>query len=363
MDTFSIGINTKRKPKRKVRVKNKNTNALVFFYDTDRDFKAYEGPRWNIPDLPYITKSISAKFATLETCFSLRTITYVIEKRIKSMKFNFIPVSYSGLSSTTSTTEKWKAPQWLTSAITSYYAREENDWIKVRGIYCTLFNFKNKIKPLIFRWQVNKCMTNVKNTEDPVTLEVPRNVIRVIDFNNKSSFVYDSAALRKTIETRILYSDYMFPEPKDPINLLSNTPFSYSQLVSIINQFRSHKDSSWILEDLYKYNCDLELFAIYNKQRLKIEAINVYFKRPSYIIRETTLDFFGAEADQCELSEDTVQRFANLYDYKSESRMVLKWIRLTKEYYIAKELQDVMTIKRNDREVSDFMEEIYRFFL
>lgn len=353
MDTFSIGINTRRKPKvkPKVKPKKKYKTPIIFFYDTTPDFKVYEGSRWTLPPTIKVTNSIFSKFSQLETVFNWMRIQKFISTRVKSLKFVNVPE------------EIWPSPQWLKSTVTSYYAKEENDWNKVRGIYYTLFQFKKQMTPLIFRWRVNKCMTNVKNTEDPVTLEVPRNVIRVIDFKNKSSFVYDSLALRKTIETRVLYSDYMFPEPKDPINLLSNTPFTYSQLLSIINQFRSYKDSSWILEDLYKYNCDLGLFAIYNKQRLKIEAINVYFKRPSYIIRETTLDFFGAEADEYELSEDTVQRFATLYDYKSETHMVLKWIRLTREYYIAKEIQDVMMIKTNERDVSDFMEEIYRFFL
>jgi len=353
MDTFSIGINTRRKSKIKPKRKQKKLKLknIVFFNDPTPDFNVYQGQRWKLPPTVKITNSIFSKFSQLETVFNWMKIQKFISTRIKSLKF----VNLSE--------EFWSPPQWLKSTAISYYAKEENDWNKVRGIYYTLFEFKKQIVPLIFRWQVNKCITNVKNTEDPVTLEPPRNIIRVIDFNNKSSFIYDSVSLRKTIEARILYSDYMFPEPKDPINLLSNTPFSYSQLISIIKQFRSHKDSSWILEDLYKYNCNLELFAVYNKQRLKIEAINVYFKRPSYIIRETTMDFFGAEADHFELSEDTIERFANLYDYKSDSRMVRKWIRLTKEYYIAKEIQDVMMLKTNDREVSDFMEAIYRFFL
>jgi hypothetical protein len=362
MDTFSIGINTRPKTKLKRPKKIKANGNMVYSSEPNNQFDIevfdrYDGPRWKIPALTYITNSISGKFATLETYYSLRSIKRIIEWRIKSMKFNFDACSLKTAS------EKWKAPQWLTSMITSYYAKEENDWIKVRGIYFSLFNFRNKIKPFIFNLRIKKCLENVKNTDDPVTMEPPKKPIRVIDFENKISFIYEASTIRKTIENKILLSDYMFPEPQEPLNLLTNVPFSYKQLISIIQQCKNYSEFNWILEDLYKYNCDLELFTIYNKQRLKIEAINTYFKKSSYFIRETTMDFFGLEADDCELSIDTAQRFANLYDTKPESRMVMVWIRLTREYYIAKELQDVSMIKRNSREVSDFMDKIYRFFL
>ncbi len=154
----------------------------------------------------------------------------------------------------------------------------------------------------------------------------------------------------------------MFPEPKSPVNLLSNLPFTFSQLISINQQCKKYGMFSWILDELVKFDGDLSLFTIYNKQKLKLEAIKVYFSKSSYSIRETVVDFFGAEADHVELEEVRIRKFVALYDTNPDSRLVQRWIKLTKEYYVAKELQDIILIATNLSNVESFLNRIYHHF-
>ena len=116
------------------------------------------------------------------------------QNNIKSLKFSY-----------PCTENKWKGSQFVNSLITSYYAKQENEWNKVKGIYFRLFNFRKMMKPLIYRYFISKSLKNIKNTEDPVTLEVPIKPVIIIDFKNRISFTYESNTLKRTIENRILY--------------------------------------------------------------------------------------------------------------------------------------------------------------
>jgi hypothetical protein len=353
--SFSIGVNYKKKSKkskkRKVKKNSKITNCYYYPDPPVSIIVLYNGPRWHIPKCINVSDSIKCKFSTLETVFSFREIKRRIAENIRHIKFDIIP------------NKQWKPPQQITSQITSFYAKQENEWNKVRAIYYRLFKLRELLVPLIFNWQIGRCLKNCKNTEDPVTMEIPKKPVIIVDFNKRMSFIYEASTLRKTIENRLLLSDYMFPEPSPPVNLLTNQPFTYGQLISIANQCKKYGQVSWIMESFKELNANVELFSFHNKQKLKVEAIKTFFKKSSYYLREPVIDYFNLEAEYADLPDPQISRFIKAYDTKPDMPIVQQWIGVTRDYYIAKELNEPIILKRVAEKTDDILSTIYKVFL
>jgi hypothetical protein len=348
---FSIGICTKKKKvtkkKRKAPVSNLSYNP------PQTNFIYYTGPRWQLPKSMNVSESVKSKFSSLETVFSFRDIKHKIADNIRSMKFQFkLPLE-----------TQWNPPQNISSSMISFYAKQENDWNKVRAIYYKLFKLRQILRPLIFRWQINKCIKNCKNMEDPVTMEIPKYPVRIIDFKKRMSFVYEANTLKKTIDNRLLFSDYMFPEPREPVNLLTNEPFTYGQLISLVNQCKKHGQISWIMQSFKELNANVELFSFHNKQKLKIEAIKTFFKKSPFYLRETVIDYFNLEAEYSELPDPQIARFTRAYDFNPNMPIVQEWIGVTRDYYIAKELNEPVLLTRIAKRTDDILNTIYKVFL
>lgn len=349
---FSIGVSIKKKKKK---IKKKVTSRNIAYYYGNYyiyNFQLYNGPRWRIPEKLNVSESFKSKFSSLETVMSFREIKFKIAENIRNIKFRFDSLP----------TTEWKPPKNVQSSIVSFYAKQENEWNKVRALYFRLFKLRSLILPLILNWQIRKCIKNCKNTEDPVTMEIPKNPVSIIDFPNRISFVYDANTLKKTIENRLLFSDYMFPEPLAPVNLLTNQPFTIGQLISVITQCKNYGKTSWILESLKSVYGDLQLFLAYNKQLLKIEAIRTFFKKSSYIVREAAIDYFKIEADYYELPDAQHIRFIRAYDLTPNMPVVQAWIGLTREYYIAKELNDPSLLTSVASKTETTLNTVYKVF-
>ena len=323
------------------RKKNKNEkrkrNILTIKYDlkcgSKRIFIPYVGTRWQIPPGIPVSPSIRYKFSQFERS-PMTSVINEINIYIKR------PTSFININYNIST---WKPPKQIVSAIQSYRDLQINEYKKVKCIYLKIFKFIRMFKKLIYVWRIRNCMRNVKNSVDPVTLDVPLKPVYIIDFKQKLSYVYEASSLRKTIENKILFSDYMFPDPKEPINVWSNQPFTYGQLISIISQCKKYGEFSWVLDRFKTYNCNLKLFEKVFKQQLKLEAINSHFK-DSKDTKESVIDFFESQASISSLTDNMINSFTTLYNRQTTLRgvhsYIKKWIVLTKRYYIATELKD-----------------------
>jgi hypothetical protein len=342
---FSIGVYIRKKSQKKRILIKEKTSCIV------PPFKVYQGPRWQIPSCLKLPPQLVSKFSSLETIYDFNEIKHIIHKNIKRINSSF-----------TNNLNQWVPSPQISNSIKIHIAREENEWNRIRILYSRLFKFKKFISKLIFKRKVKKCLLNCKNIEDPVSLEVPKSPVIIIDFKQGLSFVYDARTLRKTIENRILYSDYMFPEPRAPVNMLTNQPFTLGQYYSIVIQCKKYGETSWILDSLKAVHFDLHLFSIYNKQKLKLEAINSFFKSSAYVIRDIVLDFFHKEADLSELPDRHLYDFIKTYDTKPELPIIKMWINHTKKYYIAKELQDPGLLQQAENDSENILNNIYYHF-
>ena len=110
--------------------------------------------------------------------------------------------------------------------------------------------------------------------------------------------------------------------------------------MSIIKQCKEMGEFSWILDRLYASDADLKLFIVRFRQPLKILAIENHFKGSIYKFKDEVIDFFQVEADRSDLPDDKVDLFIQRFENRPDCKFLREWINLTRDLYIAKELQD-----------------------
>lgn len=337
---FHIGVPISKLKSKKKSVK-KHPKKLDLMKTGSYTFKPYTGPRWILPSgSNNVSDSIKEKFSQFELC-SMNNIFRTISATEDKKKFSFFyrnSIEKCNFDTLQYVRPEWKPPQEVISAIQRYYALEANEYKKVKALYIVLFQSVKIIKKIIHLYIIQKCLRNVKNINDVVTLDPPVKPVHVIDYKNRLSYVYEATTLKKTIENRLLYSDYMFHDPKMPINMLSNKPFSYGQLLSIIGQCKEYGIFSWILDRFRSCNCNLSVFEMQFRQQLKIQAILSHFKNQKDA-KESVIDYFELHA--MGLTNRQIDAFSKLYDINNSLHpYIQKWISVTREYYIALELKN-----------------------
>ena len=367
---FQIGVATPKKPHQREKKHRVQLPLSLLEKSRLKPFEPYTGPRWQFPSGLKLSDEIRNTFQVFETIPAPQVFTSIISR------LKHIPISKCFLMMNTPVQDwntfmisnnTWKPPASVTAAIQSYHAKQENIIKRVKKIYNDLYYFTKQMKKLVHYHRIYRSLQNVKNTCDPVTLDIPVKPVYVLDYAKSLCYVYEASTLRKTIENRILFSDYMFPEPKPPVNLLSNEPFTRGQLFSIIDACKSQGEFSWILDRFKKVcECDLRRFEKRFKQDIKIEAIHTYFKSQKEYAKDTVIDYFESYADSLGLDDTAIEIFTNLYTkYLVKNKghsYVNQWICLTKQYYIASEMKDLLELSRINMESSRLIRQAEKVF-
>lgn len=306
-------------------------------------FQPYTGHRWQIPSGIHATQSVIHKFHQFDHHDTLASIINKISPYSK--KPFFLSTIYNPFIT------EWKPPKCVVSAIQSHIDRESNDYKRVRLLYMKLKTITEYMERLVHTWHIHKCMRNIKNTVDAVTLEIPTKPVYVINYKQRVSYVYEARSLIKTIENRLLLCDYMFPEPKEPVNMLSNEPFSYGQLLSIYGQCKAYGVFSWIL-DRYLACGSLARFELSFERELYSEAIKTFFKTDLNEVREVVTDFFYANSI---LSDTTNSKFLNLFTKTLTHSYAKKWVSVTRRYYLAKNIKDTIEMAKITVEIQSLV--------
>jgi hypothetical protein len=305
--------------------------------------------RWKLPSGARLTPNQRHKFELLDTCSRDELF-----KRLNIYIHNPSSFTFPQGSIT-----EWKPPPFIKSLLASIRQRNINDWKKVKNIYIKLVQFYASMDKLVYTRKVYRYLKNVKNTEDIVTMDTPKKPVYIIDTLNKCSHVYEASTIRKIIENRICLSDHMFPTPQSPRNPLTNTIFTRGQLMSIILQCKHYEQTSWILDALWKCECELYRFKTRFKQPLKVHAIEAFFRGDAGSYKETVVDFFEYYAIDHELPDSKINLFSYEFDSNRSSFFIREWVNLTRRFYIAKELNDTLEAACIQRDVMKLLVKSY----
>ena len=243
------------------------------------------------------------------------------------------------------------------------YKKDEYEWNKIKRLFLRLFKIKRMVQTICRRWLYRKCMKNVMNTEDVVTMEVPKNPVYVMNFERRCSYVYDASTLRKAINHRLLSCDYMFATPLYPLNILSNEEFTYMQSVSIYNQLKAYGACSWALERFKVYGFDLKMFQTKCSQQLKLAAIDNHFYSDNDLLFETVYDYFTVMADFINIEEYYIAEFKNDFlNTTRRSHYVKAWIKLTRRKYVSEVTCDLNEIHAIGEDSGKLLAQVYSVY-
>jgi hypothetical protein len=331
----------KAKKVRQVLVKRKKKSKLMngmeeYLNELVPKFVPYEGPRWFIPWARKVRPSVRYKFESLCTYGRAEVFNKIRENRIQSI-FNIsgYPNTFMNLAGI------WKPPSLIRTMVQNIRDRHREDWKQVLLLYKSVFRFADMFNKLRHYTKVTKCMKNTVNQEDPVTLEIPKKPVYVLNFQGRCSYVYEANSLRRVMENRLLSSYWMFVEPKPPNNLLSNEEFTMGQYVSIMRQLKDYREFSVAISRFRDAEFDLTKFERNNNQYLKVSAIERHFKDEPATSRTTVIEFIKAMTIGRSVEPKKLEAFIRAYDVNKEYSYLKQWIRITKRYYISKELNDL----------------------
>jgi len=309
-------------------------------------FVPYNGPRWEIPSGITVSSSIKFKFDKVSTY----KITEVIKKINQESSNNIFSFSDNDKNS-----DFYKMAN-IDSYLTSLRDKEKNEWKKVVQIYSKIFKVVRFMNKLVCLRRIQICMKKQINTEDIVTMEVPKKPVYVINYLKRCTYVYEAETLKKSIDNKLLISEWMFDNPQYPINPLSNEPFTIGQLLSIYNQMKAHNSFSWIFDRFKACTFNLKLFRLRFKQQLKLEAIESHFKNEPANSKETIFDLFEANAINYGMLNSDIEKFKTFYNLYPNSNYNIKLKPLVMRYYIAIELNDLPSLTALSFEIKRVIE-------
>jgi len=338
--------------KDKVRPKKKtvcDTSEEKKYYYIPK-FKIYDGFRWPVPSGSKLTESQISKFQSLDTCKNTRELFSKLNTNIHCNRFEF-PLN--------KTVEEWNPPMIIKSILTSIKQKRANEWKKIKNIYIKLVKFKNIVTKIEKIRLPYISLKNLKNTEDLVTMEIPRKAVVFLDLSGRCSYIFEASTIRKVIENRILLCDYMFSLSMSPVNPYTNAPLTRGQLFSIIHQCKMHGEFSWIMDRLWNCECDFELFLLKFKQPIKLLAIENFFKGNVNKYRETVIDYFESIAYAEDMPSEKMRAFSRVFNTHADSPIIYDWIKLTRRYYIATELRDITDLASISRDSDTLLKRTY----
>ncbi|NBO71849.1 hypothetical protein EBV26_15445, partial [bacterium] len=299
---FHVGVNNRNKCKKAKRnkpvkpvkpvktvnpVNPEKSNKLS--YETEKPryiFEAYVGPRWFVPYGKKVSPNVRSKFESLST--------YSRDEVFKQIKYNSVHnmCNISGFPNPYNI----KAGEYISSPavntiLKKIKSREKNEWNQVYSLYTTVFRFATMFNKIRHMAKVYRTMKNRVNAEDPVTLEVAKKPVYVLNLNRRCSYVYEANTIRRAMENRLLTCYWMFNEPKQPMNILSNEDLVMGQYISILRQLKEYGEFSVTLELFRNANFDLSVFEKRNKQYLKLKAIEYHFKDEISASKTTVTEF------------------------------------------------------------------------
>lgn len=230
----------------------------------------------------------------------------------------------------------WKAPPFST------YVGNENqsyDDFWSPKLFLAIRDGIQKIKRVrrVLKLFVHHCkfhMLQRANEQDPVTLEVPRNPIWLVDWLNKRKYMFEPRTIAKDITERLLTHDGFFEDPQPPRNPFTNTSLTLAQCISIWNQLsESNIATSSAFAEYRRARYQLHIYQTENLLSLQLHAFRSTMKNPYDIdTQERTLDFITYAYDQ-EGIDPPDGLYSFVFRHYAKHSILKTWMQFCQEFY------------------------------
>jgi len=154
-------------------------------------------------------------------------------------------------------------------------------------------------RKLLNAWLRRRMDKKSSDLVDPITLNPIEVPIYVYSNRERRRYVFEAESLNKAIKKNLFAQQYTVPHPKRPINILTNRPFSYVQLISIYDQLLSTR-------------CRMEDFSMFRRWQFKLDVWKHRCYNQIYIaaIREELYNY--QSVDGRDMLEDFIKDMMSL---------------------------------------------------
>lgn len=196
------------------------------------------------------------------------------------------------------------------------------------------------LRKLLFAWLKRKCMKQPMNQEDCITQQKIKKPVYVFEIGQRRSWVFEACELYKYMLYKLSYNEDLFPSPQMPCNLLSNIPYSYNTMLSIISQLRAYNYHHWMLDGYLSCKGNLKLLMARFYVPLQVQGLHLRCKdHNDEFVKDELLNFIE---DKLETHSQTSKYEFIKWMLKNHNNHVYcnMWKNLFKRNYLM-ELQDM----------------------
>lgn len=189
-------------------------------------------------------------------------------------------------------------------------------------------------RKLLQAWRFRKLRS--VNSEDPVTLYPPKQSVWIVDWHQKSKYVFEASTLMRDITMRLLEHDGFFEDPQSPRNPFTNIPLTQSQMISVWNQLSSTSIyPSAVFSEFRRVRFNIATFFLEYATPLQLHAFRQTMRDPTHIdYQERLIDFIEYAYDQ-ESIDCYVQSYKYAMEHYSDHGILTTWAKLCTEFYEA----------------------------
>jgi len=147
--------------------------------------------------------------------------------------------------------------------------------------YIIEIRLRYQFKRLLNAYRIHKMNQKSTDRVDPITFNPIRDPICVYSVSERRRYLFEPDSLNKSIRKNLYHSQYTIPEPKEPINVYTNRPFTFVQLISIFEQLRTTHQR---IEDLSIYRTlqfQLPIWKRHMDRPLRMVAIREELQNPT----------------------------------------------------------------------------------
>jgi hypothetical protein len=188
------------------------------------------------------------------------------------------------------------------------------------------------LRQVIHHWRFKRLIPS--NTEDIVTLSIPKHPVWIVDWPLKKKYVFEGSTLMRDITARLLEYDGFFEDPQPPRNPLTNLPLTQAQTISIWNQLSTMRPSAAFTE-FRRVRFSIDRYLLEYNIPLQLYAFKQTMKDPKHLdTQERLLDFIEYAYDQ-ESIDCFIQSYKYAMEHYSDHEILAAWTKACVEFYEA----------------------------
>jgi hypothetical protein len=164
----------------------------------------------------------------------------------------------------------------------SFTSQAEQNLCEIRYVFQKDQWLRTTFRRFVQLWLYKRYGRRFLNTEDPATLMLPTRPIQIFDVERRGTYIFEATTLKSVHVNDLTYSDWLFPEPKEPRNPLTNLPFRQGQILEAVRALRAYNISHWAIEGYMSSKQIMKTFRDVFLVPLKLRGLYEVVKMPHH---------------------------------------------------------------------------------